>query len=389
MRKPYIFKLSIVLIIVVAIIGFLVAKNNNKDVNNKSETVKPKSYEIILFDSKLDKYLKDELENTRYDYQIIFFSSERLYGVIIDPPNGGTNILGNTVGIFSYDVISDKFDTLFHEFNENISSYYETERHVYYIETFIDESDEDYFHWNFVKTDKKFGNKVILESGKYYLMTGTPLFIIDSITQKAYLFKLNDNVKADGTLISQVYECFELRNDELKKIISGSYDIGNKSEYIVNTWSVIVRDNMLYYSVKDSKNNDIVYKYNIVNNNKEIIYKNNSKDYYLFSYQIFGDNIAVARLNSDENSLFEVYDNKKKVYGKNIIGVSIIFAASHDKILIATNLGYQIYNSKFNSLFDVVNTKDIPSIVMRDYSENHVFFNSSFESKIGKIKENY
>ena len=180
-----------------------------------------------------------------------------------------------------------------------------------------------------------------------------------------------------------------VEQDELKKIISGSYDIGNKSEYIVNTWSVIVRDNMLYYSVKDSKNNDIVYKYNIVNNNKEIIYKNNSKDYYLFSYQIFGDNIAVARLNSDENSLFEVYDNKKKVYGKNIIGVSIIFAASHDKILIATNLGYQIYNSKFNSLFDVVNTKDIPSIVMRDYSENHVFFNSSFESKIGKIKENY
>lgn len=329
-------------------------------------------------DNKLTTSLKKNLEEN-YGVDLRYFENNIIYGIIYDHSINTT--VFETRSIFTYDIKFEQFINYDYDMNNRIMDFKILNNNIFYIQ--IEEKDKK-FYWEFIMSNKSFGDKKTLKYGVVENPFSYPRILHDNnILILVSINDIDDEIQEYNIdLILPNNDLVNIKNEKGYK----NKKIGN---LLYNIANVSLSDRNVLYTEVDENKVQYLSEINVDTQENRVLLKNDKNMYIIYNFKKMKKGLYVQlALKGEDDKAYFIYIKDDEII-KRIKGDFKTFDNIYKNCLIFHNKGnkFEIFSEETLSFKGYnINKEDIfpyymitnDKILIQDFS-NNFYFSESLE----------
>lgn len=359
-------KYIIIIATALVIIGILIFVAYKLNVSNKINNEEPKinettvdyytlEDELIVENINAEKTIiyEELLKHGEYDINPEYMHKNILYGTYISKEL--MNIILLTKGVWSYNIETKTFNYYNYPDDSRIWDIYITGNYIYYVEL-KEKFEDNVYEWSLIKSDLNFENKIVIKNGKVSSPLDAPIFAIDQMTDKVYVYTVNDEIINETEIIKSTFQISILENDVLKVLVenSGSHSEKTGTFSCQANYTFKVYNDELSYCEVSYYDDEKIKILNLSTNKTKTIYTNEDLDNWQISeVQIGNEAYLITQISKDTNLKGKIINVSKK---NNVINITNANGYKisrllniNDDFVINSNKSFAIFSTTKNS----------------------------------------
>ena len=359
-------KYIIIIATALVIIGILIFVAYKLNVSNKINNEEPKinettvdyytlEDELIVENINAEKTIiyEELLKHGEYDINPEYMHKNILYGTYISKEL--MNIILLTKGVWSYNIETKTFNYYSYPDDSRIWDIYITDNYIYYVEL-KEKFEDNVYEWSLIKSDLNFENKTVIKNGKVSSPLDAPIFAIDQITDKVYVYTVNDEIVNETEIIKSTFQISILENDELKVLVenSGSHSEKTGTFSCQANYTFKVYNDELSYCEVSYYDDEKIKILNLSTDKTKTIYTNEDLDNWQISeVQIGNEAYLITQISKDTDLKGKIINVSKK---NNVINITNANGYKisrllniNDDFVINSNKSFAIFSTTKNS----------------------------------------
>ena len=359
-------KYIIIIATALVIIGILIFVAYKLNVSNKINNEEPKinettvdyytlEDELIVENINAEKTIiyEELLKHGEYDINPEYMHKNILYGTYISKEL--MNIILLTKGVWSYNIETKTFNYYSYPDDSRIWDIYITGNYIYYVEL-KEKFEDNVYEWSLIKSDLNFENKIVIKNGKVSSPLDAPIFAIDQMTDKVYVYTVNDEIINETEIIKSTFQISILENDELKVLVenSGSHSEKTGTFSCQANYTFKVYNDELSYCEVSYYDDEKIKILNLSTDKTKTIYTNEDLDNWQISeVQIGNEAYLITQISKDTDLKGKIINVSKK---NNVINITNANGYKisrllniNDDFVINSNKSFAIFSTTKNS----------------------------------------
>lgn len=359
-------KYIIIIATALVIIGILIFVAYKLNVSNKINNEEPKinettvdyytlEDELIVENINAEKTIiyEELLKHGEYDINPEYMHKNILYGTYISKEL--MNIILLTKGVWSYNIETKTFNYYSYPDDSRIWDIYITGNYIYYVKL-KEKFEDNVYEWSLIKSDLNFENKIVIKNGKVSSPLDAPIFAIDQMTDKVYVYTVNDEIINETEIIKSTFQISILENDELKVLVenSGSHSEKTGTFSCQANYTFKVYNDELSYCEVSYYDDEKIKILNLSTDKTKTIYTNEDLDNWQISeVQIGNEAYLITQISKDTDLKGKIINVSKK---NNVINITNANGYKisrllniNDDFVINSNKSFAIFSTTKNS----------------------------------------
>lgn len=359
-------KYIIIIATALVIIGILIFVAYKLNVSNKINNEEPKinettvdyytlEDELIVENINAEKTIiyEELLKHGEYDINPEYMHKNILYGTYISKEL--MNIILLTKGVWSYNIETKTFNYYSYPDDSRIWDIYITGNYIYYVEL-KEKFEDNVYEWSLIKSDLNFENKIVIKNGKVSSPLDAPIFAIDQMTDKVYVYTVNDEIINETEIIKSTFQISILENDELKVLVenSGSHSEKTGTFSCQANYTFKVYNDELSYCEVSYYDDEKIKILNLSTDKTKTIYTNEDLDNWQISeVQIGNEAYLITQISKNTDLKGKIINVSKK---NNVINITNANGYKisrllniNDDFVINSNKSFAIFSTTKNS----------------------------------------
>lgn len=359
-------KYIIIIATALVIIGILIFVAYKLNVSNKINNEEPKinettvdyytlEDELIVENINAEKTIiyEELLKHGEYDINPEYMHKNILYGTYISKEL--MNIILLTKGVWSYNIETKTFNYYSYPDDSRIWDIYITGNYIYYVEL-KEKFEDNVYEWSLIKSDLNFENKIVIKNGKVSSPLDAPIFAIDQMTDKVYVYTVNDEIINETEIIKSTFQISILENDELKVLVenSGSHSEKTGTFSCQANYTFKVYNDELSYCEVSYYDDEKIKILNLSTDKTKTIYTSEDLDNWQISeVQIGNEAYLITQISKDTDLKGKIINVSKK---NNVINITNANGYKisrllniNDDFVINSNKSFAIFSTTKNS----------------------------------------
>lgn len=360
--KKYIIIIATGLVIIGILIFVAYKLNVSNIINNEEPKINETTVDYYTLEDELaveninaEKTIiyEELLKHGEYDINPKYMHKNILYGTYISKEL--MNIILLTKGVWSYNIETKTFNYYNYPDDSRIWDIYITGNYIYYVEL-KEKFEDNVYEWSLIKSDLNFENKIVIKNGKVSSPTDAPIFRIDQVTNKVYVYTVNDEIVNETEIIKSTFQISLLENDELKVLVenSGSHSEKTGTFSCQANYTFKVYNDELSYCEVSYYDDEKIRILNLSTNKTKTIYTNEDLDNWQISeVQIGNEAYFITQISKDTDLKGKIINISKK---NNVINITYANGYKisrllniNDDFVINSNKSFTIFSTTKNS----------------------------------------
>ena len=360
--KKYIIIIATALVIIGILIFVAYKLNVSNKINYEESKINETTVdyytledELIVENINAEKTIiyEELLKHGEYDINPEYMHKNILYGTYISKEL--MNIILLTKGVWSYNIETKTFNYYNYPDDSRIWDIYITGNYIYYVEL-KEKFEDNVYEWSLIKSDLNFENKIVIKNGKVSSPLDAPIFAIDQMTDKVYVYTVNDEIINETEIIKSTFQISILENDELKVLVenSGSHSEKTGTFSCQANYTFKVYNDELSYCEVSYYDDEKIKILNLSTDKTKTIYTNEDLDNWQISeVQIGNEAYLITQISKDTDLKGKIINVSKK---NNVINITNANGYKisrllniNDDFVINSNKSFAIFSTTKNS----------------------------------------